>query len=86
MNSGGVNRYGPLEMPVGDLALNLPERITLCIHLTMPELERFGLIPFFNNVVFSSDLNACKPNPLIFQSYARPYLSRTALTSNMVMP
>lgn len=36
---------------------------------TMPELSRFGLLEFFEEIVFSSDVNACKPNPLIFQSF-----------------
>jgi putative hydrolase of the HAD superfamily len=36
---------------------------------TMPELSRFGLIPYFKNIVFSSDLTASKPNSLIYRTF-----------------
>jgi putative hydrolase of the HAD superfamily len=35
---------------------------------TIAELRRFKLLEFFETIVFSSDVHACKPNPLIFES------------------
>jgi putative hydrolase of the HAD superfamily len=38
---------------------------------TIPELKRFGLLPFFQSIVLSSDTNVCKPSPEIFQSFLK---------------
>ena len=35
---------------------------------TLPELRKFGVAHFFESIVFSSDVQACKPNPKIFQT------------------
>lgn len=34
---------------------------------TMPELNKFGIPPYFESIVFSSDAKVCKPNPEIFR-------------------
>lgn len=34
---------------------------------TLPELKKFGLERYFESIVFSSDVRACKPNEIIFQ-------------------
>lgn len=49
-------------------------RISLCIAsntqrlFTAPELRKFDLEKYFEYVAFSSDVKACKPNPLLFIS------------------
>jgi putative hydrolase of the HAD superfamily len=36
---------------------------------TLPELNKFGITPYFESIVFSSDAKVCKPNPTIFQRF-----------------
>jgi len=34
---------------------------------TVAELRAFGFLPYFDTIIFSSDVRACKPDPAIFQ-------------------
>lgn len=40
---------------------------------TLPELERVGILPYFDGILISSDMRVCKPSPIFFKALMKKY-------------
>lgn len=40
---------------------------------TLPELEKVGILPYFDGILISSDLRVCKPSPIFFKALLKKY-------------
>ena len=40
---------------------------------TLPELEKVGILPYFDGILISSDMRVCKPSPIFFKALLKKY-------------